>query len=78
MADGETGASLLSYRSLKVILLVGGFAAYLVLSWMFAGELGYLFARQQHQLVSTTTVVILYCVGGIVFAFGLIRLLRKK
>ena len=78
MADGETGASILSYRKLKVILLVGAFAGYLVLSWMFAGELGYLFAGQQHQLVSTTTLAILYCVGGILFAFGLIRLLRTK
>lgn len=78
MEHGETGFSSSSYRALKVALLIGAFVAYLVLSFIVAGETAYTFARERMGTVAYTILALLYAFGTAIFALGLRRLLQTK
>lgn len=66
------------YKSLKIMLMIGALAIYLVISPIFAGELAYIFARQQMQTVAYLAVALLYAFGITIFALGLHKLLSTK
>jgi len=75
---GGIGASLLLSKRLKILLLTAAFAAYLVLSFILAGETAYIFARERMGTVAYTTLALLYAFGTTIFAFGLRKLLRTR
>jgi hypothetical protein len=54
------------------------FAVYLVLSFIFAGETAYIFARERMGTVAYISLALLYAFGTTIFALGLRKLLRTR
>jgi len=62
---------------LRIIAAVFFYAVYLVLSVAVAGQLAYLFAREQMAIAAYLFLFLLFAFGTAMFAIGMFRFLRK-